>query len=155
MVGKVARGGFFAFSYTAGLKQSPKDFPDAEELQSSKSRKRLVLTGASRFNTKPKVGLSFLEENELIYSDLSEGLTRPQSLAKFLKGCTRLDKRLLGDFISRSENIDVLKAFMTLFDFKGVSAEEGSRYWVIAESVHTETHTRSYERASRDFPIAG
>lgn len=80
------------------------------------------MTGAARFNNKPKVGLSFLEENQLIYSDLSEGTTRPQSLAKFLKGCTRLDKRLLGDFISRAENIDVLKAFMELFDFKNVSA---------------------------------
>ena len=99
-----------------------KEFPDPEELHNSKSRKRLGLTGASRFNTKPKVGLSFLEENKLIYSDLSDGLTRPQSLAKFLKGCTRLDKRLLGDFISRSENFDVLKAFVGLFDFKDVSA---------------------------------
>ena len=77
-----------------------------------------MLTGASRFNTKPKTGISFLEDNKLIYTDPNE--PRPHSLAVFLKNCTRLDKRLLGDFISRPENIDVLKAFVSLFDFKGV-----------------------------------
>lgn len=87
----------------------------------AKSRKRLVLTGASRFNTKPKVGLSFLEENKLIYSDLSDTVDRPKSLARFLKSCSRIDKRLLGDFLARQDNIDVLRAFIRLFDFKDVS----------------------------------
>ena len=76
------------------------------------------MTGASRFNTKPKTGISFLEDNKLIFTDPSE--PRPHSLAKFLKSCTRLDKRLLGDFISKPENLDVLKAFVSLFDFKNV-----------------------------------
>jgi len=85
-----------------------------------KSKKRLILTGAARFNSKPKTGLIFLEENGLIYHDLSDEVTRPQSLAKFLKSSTRLDKKLLGDFISKPENIDVLKAFIGLFDFHEV-----------------------------------
>ena len=81
------------------------------------------MTAASRFNTKPKVGLSFLEENKLIYADVTDPTDRPKSLAKFLKSCGRLDKRVLGDFISRPENIDVLKAFISLFDFKDVRLE--------------------------------
>ena len=97
------------------------DHPDPASLLQSKSRKRLIMTGASRFNTKPKVGLSFLEENKLIYADLSEEVDRPKSLARFLKSCTRLNKRLLGDFISRPENVEVLRAFIRLFDFKNVS----------------------------------
>jgi golgi-specific brefeldin A-resistance guanine nucleotide exchange factor 1 len=86
----------------------------------SKSRKKLVLTGAARFNAKPKNGLTFLEENQLIYADLSPEVSRARSLATFLKGCTRLDKRLLGDFISKPENIEVLRAFIGLFNFKNV-----------------------------------
>ena len=86
----------------------------------SKSRKKLVLTGAALFNSKPKAGLTFLEENQLIYADLSPEVTRAYSLAAFLKGCTRIDKRLLGDFISKPDNVDVLKAFIGLFDFKDV-----------------------------------
>ena len=90
-----------------------------------KSKKRLILNGAARFNSKPKTGLAFLEENNLIYHDLSDEITRPQSLAKFLKSSTRLDKKLLGDFISKPENLDVLKAFVGLFDFREVRSIAG------------------------------
>ncbi|KAN0128483.1 Sec7-like domain is implicated in guanine nucleotide exchange function [Lactarius tabidus] len=96
----------------------PKSYISAEELMRRKSKKNLILTGAARFNNKPKAGLPFLEENGLIYHDLSERVTRPQSLARFLKSSTRLDKKLLGDFISKPENIEVLKAFIGLFDFR-------------------------------------
>ncbi|KAH9048480.1 Sec7-like domain is implicated in guanine nucleotide exchange function [Lactarius hengduanensis] len=96
----------------------PESYISAEELMRRKSKKRLILAGAARFNNKPKAGLAFLEENGLIYHDLSEGVTHPQSLARFLKSSTRLDKKLLGDFISKPENIEVLKAFIGLFDFR-------------------------------------
>jgi brefeldin A-resistance guanine nucleotide exchange factor 1 len=95
-------------------------YPAPATLMQSKSRKKLVLTGAALFNSKPKAGLTFFEENQLIYTDLSPEVTRAQSLAKFLKGCTRIDKRLLGDYISKPDNIEVLKAFIGLFDFKNV-----------------------------------
>lgn len=92
--------------------------PTPETLLHDKSQKQLILTGATRFNTKPKLGIVFLEENKLIYHD---NLPRPLSLAKFLRSCPRLDKKLLGDFLSRPENLEVLGHFMSLLDFKGVS----------------------------------
>jgi hypothetical protein len=92
----------------------------AEELQSSKSRKNLVTIGAAMFNEKPKAGLAFFEENGLIYSDLGPEVSRTLSLARFLKSSSRFDKRLLGDYISKPENIELLKEFIGLFDFKGV-----------------------------------
>ncbi|KAI0048190.1 Sec7-domain-containing protein [Auriscalpium vulgare] len=98
----------------------PAQYISAEELTRRKSKKKLILTGTARFNTKPKTGLAFLEENELIYHDLGPGVTRAQSLAMFLKSSTMLDKKLLGDFISKPDNLDLLKAFISLFDFHGV-----------------------------------
>lgn len=98
--------------------QWPQEFPLPEFLLQAKSQKQLILAGAARFNTKPKSGVTFLEENRLIYADMPPETSRPQSLASFLKGCTRLDKRLLGDYISKPDNIEVLKAFIGLFDFK-------------------------------------
>jgi len=86
----------------------------------AKSQKQLILTGAAKFNAKPKTGVAFLEEAGLIYSDLSEGLTKPQSLAKFLRSCSRIDKRLLGDYLSKPDNLELLNAFMGLLDFKDV-----------------------------------
>jgi brefeldin A-resistance guanine nucleotide exchange factor 1 len=97
-----------------------KEFPSPQRLLDAKFRKNLVLTGAMRFNAKPKTGLVFLEENKLIYADLSDEISRARSLALFLKQCTRLDKRLLGDFISRLENEEILTEFIGLFDFKNV-----------------------------------
>lgn len=99
---------------------SLKKFAPPEDLMQTKSQKQLVLTGAARFNAKPKTGLAFLEENKLIYSDLSPEISKPRSLATFLKNCTRLDKRLLGDFISKPNHIELLKEFIGLFDFKNV-----------------------------------
>ena len=79
------------------------------------------MTGAALFNTKPKTGIAFLEEHKLIYADVNDDISPAKSLAIFLKGCTRLDKRLLGDFISKPENIEVLKAYISLFNFSNVS----------------------------------
>lgn len=98
--------------------QWPQEFPLPGFLLQAKSQKQLILTGAARFNTKPKLGVTFLEENKLIYSNMPPETSRPQSLASFLKGCTRLDKRLLGDYISKPDNIEVLTAFIGLFDFE-------------------------------------
>ena len=103
---------------------SLQEFTVPEELMHSKSQKQLVLTGAARFNARPKTGLAFLEENKLIYADLSPNVSKAHSLATFLKNCTRLDKRLLGDFISKPDNIEILKAFIGLFDFKNVSEHQ-------------------------------
>ncbi len=86
-----------------------------EQLIASKSQKQLILTGAARFNAKPKLGIEFLEENRLIYAD---GLPRPLSLAKFLRTCPRIDKKLLGEFLAKPENTPVLEEFMGLLDLK-------------------------------------
>ncbi|KAJ7692968.1 Sec7 domain-containing protein, partial [Mycena olivaceomarginata] len=75
------------------------------------------------FNNKPKKGVAFLEENRLIYTDLppdAPDSAKAHNLAAFLKGCALLDERLLGDYISREENLPLLKAFIGLFDFKDV-----------------------------------
>ncbi|KAH8117228.1 Sec7-domain-containing protein [Phellopilus nigrolimitatus] len=124
-------------------------YPSPDDLLQSKSRKRLVLTGASRFNAKPKVGLSFLEENKLIYADISETVDRPRSLATFLKSCNHLDKRLLGDFISRPENIDVLRAFIRLFDFKNKPVAEAMRE--LLESFRLPGESQQINRITETF----
>jgi brefeldin A-resistance guanine nucleotide exchange factor 1 len=84
-----------------------------EEVLNTKEKKRLLLTGAARFNKSPKTGIAFLKEHSFVDET-------PESLAIFLKNTPRLDKRLLGDFVSKPDNIDILNTFMALFDFQGV-----------------------------------
>lgn len=86
-----------------------------------------------------------MEENQLIYNDLDEGISKATSLARFLKGFTRLDKRLLGDFISRPENSDILKAFIELFDFRNVS------HWVSACRYTTHAAQKPISDAMREL----
>lgn len=64
--------------------------------------------------------MQFLEEHGIIYEDPS--VPREESLARFFKTTPRLDKKLLGDYISRGEQIEVLRAFMGLMEFDGVSS---------------------------------
>jgi hypothetical protein len=97
----------------------PQNLPSVSTLSDQKARKRILLAGASRFNVKPKTGLAFLEENGLLTSE--PGLPRSKAIASLLKNSPRLDKKLLGDYLSRPDNIEILTAFIGMFDFKDVS----------------------------------
>jgi hypothetical protein len=119
-----------------------------------KSRKKLVLAGAARFNSKPKSGIAFLEENKLIYSDLSPDISRARSLAIFLKSCTRLDKRLLGDYISKPDNLELLKEFLGLFDFKNVCRNSFLMLTALTVLWCVETNCRCYARNAGDLPTS-
>ncbi|KAJ6618317.1 hypothetical protein B0H10DRAFT_1795581 [Mycena sp. CBHHK59/15] len=106
------------------------DFPAPETLIQTKSQKKLIVTAAARFNVKPKTGVAFLEENQLIYADLPPNApesAKAHNLAVFLRGCARLDKRLLGDYMSREENLPLLTAFIGLIDFKDKSIADAMR----------------------------
>ena len=95
-----------------------------EDLNRDKSRKALFLQGAAMFNHKPKTGLAFLEKNGIIAPDSQDGTDeekRVRGIAKFLKSSGRLDKKLLGEYISSPNQIELLKAFIGLFDFGGAS----------------------------------
>lgn len=86
-----------------------------------KEQKRVLLAGTARFNKKPKTGLAFLEEKGLIStSSTDQTVSRSRSVAVFLKKSPRLDKKLLGEYISRAENGEILREFIGLYDFRGV-----------------------------------
>lgn len=104
------------------------------------------MTGVARFNTKPKAGLAFLEENGLIGENVPPGVSKDMSIARFLKSCTGIDKRQLGDYISKPDHIEILKAFMGLFDFKDVGHPLISLYATFLARRCTETHRRSFAR---------
>lgn len=94
---------------------------DPSILAAAKAGKRTLLEGIIRFNEKPKDGIAFLDAKGLIYTSANHDKPRHEVLAEFLKTCPRLDKKLLGDFISRPDNIQILRSFIELFNFKGAS----------------------------------
>ncbi|OTA02704.1 ARF GEF2 Gea2 [Trichoderma parareesei] len=96
--------------------------PDPEELREKRQKKRKIIIGTSKFNEKPKLGLSYLEANNIITN-----INDPVSVAKFLKGTSRISKAVLGDFLSKKGNEAILAAFMDLFDFSGKRIDQALR----------------------------
>ncbi|ORY28981.1 hypothetical protein BCR39DRAFT_467884 [Naematelia encephala] len=120
----------FGFATLRLLLTLSQSYPAADALKSRKARKGTLLTGLHMFNTKPKTGLAFLEKEGLIVSDTRAGTDaekRNLAIAKFLRSSSRLDKKLLGEYISRPDQLDLLKAFIALFDFKGKSIADAMR----------------------------
>ncbi|KAF9294433.1 GDP/GTP exchange factor for ARF [Mortierella antarctica] len=99
-----------------------KDLESYDDLYKRRQQKELLVKGAAKFDENPKAGLAFLEANNMIKS-----LNDPIGLAVFLKTSTRISKRLLGEFLAKPANSDVLKAFIQLFDFNGKRLDEALR----------------------------
>ncbi|ETS60981.1 hypothetical protein PaG_04912 [Moesziomyces aphidis] len=119
-----------------------------EALAQQKAKKATILDGASRFNAKPKDGLAFLEREGLLdYGDAS--LSREERVARFLKECPRLDKKLVGDYIGRPDNVKVLEAFVRLFDFKDKPIAEALREML--ESFRLPGESQQIERITQTF----
>ncbi|KAL1967900.1 hypothetical protein VTN77DRAFT_2317 [Rasamsonia byssochlamydoides] len=115
--------GYVQFIYDR-LDDEPKfeGFPDPELLRSQRKRKKIIIQGATKFNEDPKAGIAYLASQGII-----ENPDDPVLVARFLKGTTRISKKILGEFISKRSNEQLLDAFVDLFDFKGKSVVEALR----------------------------
>ncbi|EKG16735.1 SEC7-like protein [Macrophomina phaseolina MS6] len=97
-------------------------FPNVDQLKRQREQKKIIIRGAKKFNEKPKAGIAYLVSQGII-----DDPENPQSIATFIKGTTRLDKKVLGEFISKKENEAILAAFMGMFDFAGQRVDEALR----------------------------
>ncbi|KAI9675163.1 MAG: GDP/GTP exchange factor for ARF [Trizodia sp. TS-e1964] len=93
-----------------------------EHLIKQRAQKRIIISGAAKFNEKPKAGIAYLASQGII-----DDPENPTSIARFLKGTTRISKKLLGEYISKRENESLLGAFLDLFDFTGKRVDEALR----------------------------
>ena len=74
------------------------------------------------FNDDPKAGIAYLADHGII-----EDAKNPVLVARFLKGTTRLSKKVLGEYISKRNNEELLGAFVDLLDFSGRNVVEALR----------------------------
>jgi brefeldin A-resistance guanine nucleotide exchange factor 1 len=100
---------------TAGL-------PDVEALREQRRRKKVIIKGASKFNESAKGGIAYLASEGII-----EDPNDARSVTKFLSGTTRIDKKVLGEYISKKSHEAILEAFMEQFDFTGQRVDEALR----------------------------
>lgn len=127
-------------------------YPSPDKLREQRARKKIIIRGATKFNENPKGGIAFLASQGII-----ENPDDPTCIAEFVKGTTRVDKKILGEFISKRSNEGLLHAFMTQFDFRGLRVDEALRQLLnsfrlpgesqLIERIVTEFSEQYYEQA--------
>jgi brefeldin A-resistance guanine nucleotide exchange factor 1 len=97
-------------------------YPDRSILKEQRARKKIIMRGASKFNEDPKGGIAYLASQGII-----ENPDDPHSVTKFLKSTTRISKKVLGEYISKKSNQQILDAFIDLFDFTDKRIDDAVR----------------------------
>lgn len=97
-------------------------YPDAQKLRKQRNLKKIIIRGTTKFNEKPAAGIAYLASQGVI-----EDPNDPRSVAKFLRGTTRISKGVLGDFLSKKANEQLLTSFIDLFDFDNKRVDEALR----------------------------
>ena len=119
-------------------------FPSAEALREQRARKKIIIRGATKFNENPKGGIAYLASQGIIKNP-----DDPKSVAEFVKGTTRVDKKVLGEYISKRSNEGILHAFIDLFDFKGLRVDEALRQ--LLHSFRLPGESQLIERIVTEF----
>jgi len=104
------------------LEPDVEGFPTLEQLRKQRELKKSIINGATKFNEKPKAGLAYLATQGII-----DNVDNPEAVAKFLRGTSRIDKKELGEYLSKRGNEALLSAFLDTFDFSDIRLDEALR----------------------------
>ncbi|EAT38431.1 AAEL009678-PA [Aedes aegypti] len=98
-----------------------------EELAAIKKKKRLLTQGTDLFNQRPEKGILFLQENGILSTTLD-----PLEIAHFLRENSGLDKKMIGEYISKKKNVEskILEVFVKSFDFAGLTIDQALRLYL-------------------------
>lgn len=68
---------------------------------------QLLVTGTEQFNQKPKKGIQLLQEKGLLSNPMDNN-----QVAQWLRENPRLDKKMIGEYISDRKNVELLDSFV-------------------------------------------
>lgn len=94
-----------------------------------KEKKQIVTQGTELFNNRADKGIQFLMENNILKTPLD-----PAEIALFLRENTGLDKKMIGEYISKKKNVEIkiLEAFVKSFDFANMTLDKAMRLYLEA-----------------------
>ncbi|XP_019737645.1 Golgi-specific brefeldin A-resistance guanine nucleotide exchange factor 1 isoform X1 [Hippocampus comes] len=101
--------------------------PDSQELLEIRTKKKLLIAGTEQFNLKPKKGIQFLQEKGLLSNPMDNN-----QVAQWLRENPRLDKKMIGEFVSDRNNMELLDSFVNTFAFQGLRIDEALRLYLEA-----------------------
>lgn len=87
-----------------------------------------MVLGTEKFNENRREGIIKLAEHGLLGG--SPGNPDPEKIAKFLKENPGLDKKAIGEYISKKENKSVLNCFVHSFDLKDMRIDQALRLYL-------------------------
>ncbi|KAL3151968.1 hypothetical protein ABBQ32_001092 [Trebouxia sp. C0010 RCD-2024] len=95
---------------------------EAQLLESWKAYKKGFQEGIALFNKKPKKGIAFMQEHNM----LGQG---PDEIAKFLAKTTGLNKTMVGEYLGEREDmcLKVMHAYVDAMNFAGSQFDEAIR----------------------------
>ncbi|XP_048361188.1 Golgi-specific brefeldin A-resistance guanine nucleotide exchange factor 1 isoform X4 [Sphaerodactylus townsendi] len=131
--------------------------PPTTELIKMKSKKKLLISGSEQFNQKPKKGIQFLQEKKILATPMDNN-----EVAKWLRENPRLDKKMIGEFVSDRKSADLLNSFVETFSFQGLRLDEALRLYLEAFRLPGEAPVihrllevfTEHWRKSNGFPYA-
>ncbi|KAJ3188710.1 GDP/GTP exchange factor for ARF [Gaertneriomyces sp. JEL0708] len=121
--------------------------PAPEAIRFNKTRKRLLKAGAECFNSTPKDGIKYLQEHDFLPDPVDS-----VSLARLLKTTASIDKTLLGTYLASPKHVDLLKSFISLYDFSNKRLDEALR--LLIESFRLPGESQQIERIMEVFAHA-
>jgi hypothetical protein len=89
----------------------------------AKKAKDIFDQGIQLFKRSPKKGIHFFVEHKIAENDA-------MSLAKFLFNTPQLDPSSIGEVLGTLENLEILRNFVSLFDFRNLSFESAFRQFL-------------------------
>ncbi|XP_024884450.1 Golgi-specific brefeldin A-resistance guanine nucleotide exchange factor 1 isoform X2 [Temnothorax curvispinosus] len=108
--------------------EASSNLPTREDLLDIKSNKRWLVLGTEKFNENPRAGIAKLTEQGLL-SDTS-GHSDPEKIAKLLRENPGLDKKAIGEYISKKENMNILNCFVHNFDLRNTRIDQALRLYL-------------------------
>lgn len=98
-----------------------------EMMEELKNKKRILSQGTDLFNQRPEKGIQFMQENGILNAKLD-----PLEIAHFLRESPGLDKKMIGEYISRRKNVEkgILEVFVKSFDFTATKIVEALRLYL-------------------------
>lgn len=95
---------------------------EPSQLVYMKLRKGLLETATKDFNESPKKGIETLLKHSLAVD--------VKTIARFLRENQNLNKNLMGEFLAKKDNTDILNAFIESFELSGIRLDEALRIYL-------------------------
>lgn len=98
-----------------------------QKMEEIKNKKRILSQGTDLFNQRPEKGIQFLQENGILNQKLE-----PLEIAHYLRESPGLDKKMIGEYISKKKNVEkgILEVFVNSFDFTATRIDKALRLYL-------------------------